>query len=243
MLVQSGCGLGMFGLASLFGEAQAATEFENPLAPKPPHFPAKAKHIIHIFLNGGPSHVDTFDPKPILAKYAGKPLPNENLRTERKTGAAFPSPFKFKKYGHSGIDISEIFSHSRPACRRFVRHPLDARGRSQSRTVADADELRRSHAAAAQRRLVDHLRTGDRKPEPARVRRLVPARLSDQGHGELAVGLSAGQLPGDLRRHAVQPGRQTDRQHPQPDHHLEGAAPPIGSRPGNEPPPRRTPPE
>ena len=110
MLVQSGCGLGMLGLASLFGEAQAATQFENPLAPKPPHFPAKAKHIIHIFLNGGPSHVDTFDPKPVLAKYAGKPLPNENLRTERKTGAAFPSPFKFKKYGHSGIDISEIFA-------------------------------------------------------------------------------------------------------------------------------------
>ena len=102
----------MFGLASLLGASPArAMEFENPLAPKPPHFPAKAKHIIHIFLNGGPSHVDTFDPKPILAKYAGKPLPNENLRTERKTGAAFPSPFKFKKYGQSGIEISEIFSH------------------------------------------------------------------------------------------------------------------------------------
>ncbi len=86
-------------------------EFENPLAPKPPQFPARAKHIIHIFLNGGPSHVDTFDPKPILARYHGKPLPNENLRTERKTGAAFASPFKFKKYGHSGIEISELFSH------------------------------------------------------------------------------------------------------------------------------------
>jgi hypothetical protein len=80
------------------------------LSPKPPHFPAKAKHIIHVFLNGGPSHVDTFDPKPILEKYAGKPLPNENLRTERKTGAAFPSPFKFKKYGQSGIEISDIFA-------------------------------------------------------------------------------------------------------------------------------------
>ncbi len=111
MLVQSGMGLGMFGLASLFREAQASTaQFENPLSPKPSHFPAKAKHIIHVFLNGGPSHVDTFDPKPILEKYAGKPLPNENLRTERKTGAAFPSPFKFKKYGQSGIDISDIFA-------------------------------------------------------------------------------------------------------------------------------------
>ncbi|MGE3315532.1 MAG: DUF1501 domain-containing protein [Planctomycetaceae bacterium] len=112
MLVQSGLGMGMFGLASLLGESQAvASGFENPLTSKSPHFPAKAKHIIHIFLNGGPSHIDTFDPKPSLEKYAGKALPTENLRTERKTGAAFPSPFKFKKYGQSGIEISELFSH------------------------------------------------------------------------------------------------------------------------------------
>ena len=98
MLVQSGLGMGVFGLASLLGGSPArAMEFENPLTPKSPHFPAKAKHIIHIFLNGGPSHVDTFDPKPVLAKYAGKPLPNENLRTERKTGAAFPSPVQVQE--------------------------------------------------------------------------------------------------------------------------------------------------
>ncbi len=66
------------------------------LAPKRSHFPAKAKRVIHFFLNGGPSHVDTFDPKPALAKYAGQPLP-ETLRTERKTGAAFPSPFTFRR--------------------------------------------------------------------------------------------------------------------------------------------------
>ena len=77
-----------------------------------PHFPAKAKHVIHLFLNGGPSHVDTFDPKPALATYAGKDLPMENLRTERKTGAAFPSPFKFQKYGQSGIEVSELFQHT-----------------------------------------------------------------------------------------------------------------------------------
>jgi hypothetical protein len=66
--------------------------------------------VVHFFLNGGPSHVDTFDPKPALAKYAGKPLPGEYLRTERKTGAAFPSPFKFSRYGQSGLEISELFS-------------------------------------------------------------------------------------------------------------------------------------
>ena len=75
-----------------------------------------ARHVIHIFANGGPSHVDTFDPKPSLDKYDGKPLPIENLRTERKTGAAFPSPFKFKKYGQSGIEVSELFAqHGRDA--------------------------------------------------------------------------------------------------------------------------------
>jgi hypothetical protein len=84
----------------------------NPLLPKEPHFPGRAKRVIHLFMNGGPSHLDTFDPKPSLAKYAGKPLPRENLRTERKTGAAFPSPFKFQKYGESGIEVSEIFQHT-----------------------------------------------------------------------------------------------------------------------------------
>jgi len=101
----------MLGLSSLLGE-EAKADFENPLAPKPPHFPAKAKHVIHLFMNGGPSQVDTFDPKPALEKYVGKKLPSPNLRTERPTGAAFPSPFKFKKYGESGLEVSELFQHT-----------------------------------------------------------------------------------------------------------------------------------
>src|SRR5262249_11376484 len=73
-------------------------------------FRPRATRVIHIYLNGGPSQVDTFDPKPALAKYAGKPLPSGNLTTERHTGAALPSPFKFKKHGQSGIEIREIFA-------------------------------------------------------------------------------------------------------------------------------------
>src|SRR5437879_11276562 len=96
----------------LTSEARGSPNSINPLAPRVPHFPAKAKRVIHLFMNGGPSHVDTFDPKPTLAKYAGQRLPSGNLRTERKTGAAFPSPFKFQKYGQSGIEVSEIFSHT-----------------------------------------------------------------------------------------------------------------------------------
>ena len=73
----------------------------------------RAPTLLHDYhMNGGPSHVDTFDPKPSLEKYAGKPLPMPNLATERKTGAAFPSPFKFQKYGESGIEVSELFAHT-----------------------------------------------------------------------------------------------------------------------------------
>ena len=94
LLQRSGLGLGALGLAGLLGDTGAATA-AGPLAPKAPHFPGTAKRVIHFFLNGGPSHVDTFDSKPALVRYAGKPLP-ETLRTERKTGGAFPSPFKFR---------------------------------------------------------------------------------------------------------------------------------------------------
>ncbi|MBM3290462.1 MAG: DUF1501 domain-containing protein, partial [Candidatus Hydrogenedentes bacterium] len=105
------CGMGMasLGLGALLQQA-GATETAGPLAPRAPHFPAKAKRVIHFFLNGGPSHVDTFDPKPALKRYEGQPLPTGNLRTERKTGAAFPSPFAFKPYGQSGIEVSDIFA-------------------------------------------------------------------------------------------------------------------------------------
>ena len=104
-LARSGLGLGALSLGAL-AQAQAV----SPLAPHAPHFAPKAKRVIHFFLNGGPSHVDTFDPKPMLKKHAGQPLPGEYLRTERKTGAAFPSPFKFSNYGQSGLEISELFA-------------------------------------------------------------------------------------------------------------------------------------
>ncbi len=84
----------------------------DPMAPRAPHFTAKAKQIVHLFMNGGPSHLDTFDPKPMLKKYHGKTLPGPSLRTERKTGAALCSPFEFKKYGASGIEVSELFART-----------------------------------------------------------------------------------------------------------------------------------
>lgn len=103
-LFRAGLGLGAVSMRAMGQEGSVSA-----LGAHATHFAPKAKRVVHFFLNGGPSHVDTFDPKPLLAKYAGQPLPGEYLRTERKTGAAFPSPFKFSRYGQSGLEISELF--------------------------------------------------------------------------------------------------------------------------------------
>jgi Protein of unknown function (DUF1501) len=121
-LCRGGMGFGALALGNLMAEAgfrapAKAAKIANatggsvsPLLPKPPQFPGKAKRVVHLFMNGGPSHVDTFDPKPMLTKHHGKPIPS-NRPTERKTGAAFRSPFEFKKYGKSGLEVSEIFKN------------------------------------------------------------------------------------------------------------------------------------
>jgi hypothetical protein len=101
-LARCGLGLGSLGLASLLSEEALAAASPAPVA-KPTHFPAKAKHVIHIFAQGAPSHIDTWDPKPALAKYDDQALPGLN-------GVAMPSPFKFTKRGQSGIEVSEVFS-------------------------------------------------------------------------------------------------------------------------------------
>src|SRR5687768_15511911 len=107
-LRRSGVGIGRLGLAGLLAPSRKLAG-ANAVTTRVPHFAPKAKRVIHFFLNGGPSHVDTFDPKPALLKHAGQPLPQTFL-TERKTGAAFPSPFKFQPYGESGIEVSELFA-------------------------------------------------------------------------------------------------------------------------------------
>jgi hypothetical protein len=109
----AGCGFGYVALAGLLDEmARAETISTNPLAPKPPQFPATAKRVIFLFMHGGPSHVDTFDPKPLLQRDAGKPLPASFAATGARidpNAKLLPSPFESKKHGQSGIEISEIF--------------------------------------------------------------------------------------------------------------------------------------
>ena len=112
-LCRIGNGFGMLAFAGLVGEslgvaealaAQAATFPNGGL-----HHAARAKHVIFLFMNGGPSHVDTFDPKPDLASHAGQEAPATLKLKRRKTGKLMASPFKFQKYGQSGIEVSELF--------------------------------------------------------------------------------------------------------------------------------------
>jgi hypothetical protein len=117
VLCRIGGGLGALGLAGVLADAgllaaaPAPSGAVNPLAPKPPHFPPRAKRVIFLFMNGGPSHVDTFDPKPALAKYAGKPLPDAvKVKNARNgNGKLMPSPFKTLRAGQSGIEMSDLY--------------------------------------------------------------------------------------------------------------------------------------
>ena len=113
-LRKCGMGLGATAMAAMLQRelraAPVAVDPLRPLAPRRPPLPAKAKHVIHIFANGGPSHVDTFDRKTTLDKYHGQKLPGDYIATERKTGAAFRSPFTWKRYGKSGLEVSELFA-------------------------------------------------------------------------------------------------------------------------------------
>ena len=114
MLRECAVGFGSLALTALLAEEwkAAAAPSANPLAPRPPHFPARAKRIIFLFMKGGPSHVDTFDYKPKLQRDDGKPLPFAKPRVQfAETGMLLASPWKFAKSGESGIAVSSLFPH------------------------------------------------------------------------------------------------------------------------------------
>ncbi|MEI8379791.1 MAG: DUF1501 domain-containing protein [Planctomycetota bacterium] len=111
-LQRSACGFGHIALLGMAAsESRAANEQAvSPLAPKPPHFPARAKRVVFLFMHGGVSHVDSFDPKPKLAEMNGQPLPIAKPKYEfAPTGNLLASPWKFQKYGQSGIPVSDLF--------------------------------------------------------------------------------------------------------------------------------------
>src|SRR5947208_11685677 len=114
-LCRMGNGFGMLAFASLVNEsivrAAGALMQDGTVDARKLDHPARAKRVIFLIMNGGLSQVDSFDPKPMLDKYHGHPLPGGTVATERKTGTLLRSPFTFKKYGQSGIEVSELFPH------------------------------------------------------------------------------------------------------------------------------------
>jgi hypothetical protein len=117
MLRRFANGFGMVGLAGVLAQDALSapptiTDAGNPLAVRPAHYVAKAKRIIFLFMSGGPSHIDLFDPKPAVAKLNGRPLPFEQPKLVRtRTGNLLGSPWKFAKHGQCGTEVSELFPH------------------------------------------------------------------------------------------------------------------------------------
>jgi hypothetical protein len=114
MLLQCANGFGALALAALLADSAQppVVAGSDPLAPRPPHFPARAKNIIFLFMDGGPSQVDTFDPKPRLAKEHGQPIQMKTPPTQfNNVGKVLQSPWSFHRYGQSGIPVSDLFPH------------------------------------------------------------------------------------------------------------------------------------
>jgi hypothetical protein len=114
-LRQAGCGFGAVALAALLANRDieaAGQQPASPLAPRPPHFRPQAKNVIFLYMDGGPSQVDTFDPKPRLTKDHGQPFAMKMEPTQfNNNGSTLGSPWKFKQYGESGIPVSDLFPH------------------------------------------------------------------------------------------------------------------------------------
>jgi hypothetical protein len=111
-LCRVGNGFGMMAFAGLLGQSLRAADATLPGAAGGAaklDYPQRVKRVIFLFMNGGCSHVDSFDPKPMLERYDGQPFPGGTIKTERRTGELMKSPFKFKKYGQCGMDISELW--------------------------------------------------------------------------------------------------------------------------------------
>ena len=115
MLQTASCGFGGLAFSALAAEA-SAKEYQSPLAPKPPHFKPQAKRVVFLCMRGGPSHVDTFDYKPMLKDLAGK-SPGEVAGLNNQKGRKLlPSPWEFKKHGESGLRVSDLYPHLAPTC-------------------------------------------------------------------------------------------------------------------------------
>src|ERR1700746_1431206 len=108
-LCRIGNGFGMMALAGMLGDSILKADAVETIGKL--DYPQRVKRVIFLFMNGGLSTIDAFDPKPMLTKYDGQPMPGGSIATERRTGELMQSPFAFKKYGQCGMDISELWPH------------------------------------------------------------------------------------------------------------------------------------
>ena len=195
MLRAAGCGFGMMGLQSLLAEADT-----DPLAPKAPMFPAKAKRVIFLFMHGGPSSIDTFDPKPYLDANDGKPLPIKQPLTfaAGKTGNLMKSPWSFQKLRPVRAADERSFPQNSRMHRRSVRHSFRGRGRRRSRCGAASDLHRHVYLHATQHGILVLYGLGTENRNLPGYITIKPA-LSHGG----AKNWSSGFLPGSVQGTAI----------------------------------------
>jgi len=139
LLRTSACGIGQLALAALAAQRAAASETASSerATGARPHLPARARRVIFLFMWGGPSHVDLFDPKPLLAKETGKPLSGKSVGVEREAlGTVLGSPFRFARHGESGVAVSELFPHlARHADRLCVIRSMHTEGQAHGEAL------------------------------------------------------------------------------------------------------------
>ncbi len=200
-----GAGFGSLALASLLNETAAAEDAApdrraGPLAPKAPHFPPRAKRVIFLFMPGGPSQVDTFDPKPRLTQDSGRSGAETGLQPEcgRRSPHAAGIALEVSAIRPVGTRSQRALPECRRQSRRPVRHALDGHRRSQSSGRLPADEHRRTGLLAAQRGFLGDLRAGKRKPKPAGLHGHRPGP-ADRGCPAIRSQFPAGRLSRHVR--------------------------------------------
>ena len=215
MLSRAATGFGMIGLAGSMQSAGLLSAASGATSAKPPQYKARAKRVIFLMMNGAPSHVDTFDPKPALAKHIGK-QPGGELYRKNKGSGFMPSPFRFRPHGESGVVMSELLPHlsgvADDLCVLRSMH-TDVPNHEPGLLMMNCGNLQPVRPCLG---LLGVLRIGHRKRKPADVRDAGAG--SAGGRPAIVVELvSARRTPGDRNRHESHIGRQTDRQ-PQASH-------------------------
>ena len=222
MLSQAAVGFGSLALASLLADESRADESTakpqaiqshvNPLAPKPPHFLPRAKRVIFLFMKGGPSHVDTFDPKPLLDSrrrqaVALRQAPRA-IRRDRQSARLAVEVRAARPKRPMG---QRAFPASGPPCGRPVHDPLGPWHQPGARRGAAQAAHRQRQFRPPQHRLVGQLRPGHRKRQPAGVRHDLP-HAGPRRHQQLELRLPAGRVSGHAAGQRQRPLRSGPRQ-------------------------------